>query len=177
MTDETSNLRLMTADIVSAYVGSRNHVQAAELPNLIQAVHSALATLAGAPEPEPVQAEPAVPIRKAVTPDAITCLSCGKKFKALKRHIRVDHDQTPAEYRALWGLPPTFPMVAPNYASARSALARAMGLGQGGRGAGTPGAQSPAAATLSSLRDASPPAADIVEVAPPKRRGRPPKAG
>ena len=176
MTDEPSNLRLMTADIVSAYVGSRNHVQAAELPNLIQAVHNALSALSGALEPEPVQAEPAVPIRKAVTPDAIICLSCGKKFKALKRHIRVDHEQTPAEYRAQWGLPPTFPMVAPNYASARSALARAMGLGQAGRGAGAPSAEPSAAASSLGSRDAPPPTSDVVEVAPPKRRGRPPKA-
>ena len=173
MTDESSNLRAMTADIVSAYVGSRNHVQAAELPNLIHSVHLALSGLAAGPEIEPAKAEPAVPVRKAVTPDAITCLSCGKTFKALKRHLRVDHDQSPAEYRAYWGLPPSFPMVAPNYASARSALARAMGLGQGGRGS-SPGLA--AAAPTPSMRDAAPPASDVVDVAPPKRRGRPPKA-
>ncbi|MBW3560184.1 MAG: MucR family transcriptional regulator [Proteobacteria bacterium] len=172
MTDPSSDFRAMTADIVSAYVGSRNHVQPAELPNLISAVHAALSGLAGGPEAEPTKLEPAVPIRKAVTPDAITCLACGKKFKALKRHLRVDHDQTPAEYRAQWGLPATFPMVAPNYASARSALARAMGLGQGGRD-GSPAAAGVAAG---SVRDAPPPAPDVVEVAPPKRRGRPPKA-
>lgn len=172
MSDDQSNLRGMTADIVSAYVGSRNHIQAGELPGLIQSVHLALSGLSAAPKAEPVKAEPAVPIRRAVTPDAITCLSCGKTFKALKRHIRVDHDQTPAEYRAQWGLPADFPMVAPNYASARSALARAIGLGQGGRGA--PPAEDTPAAFIAG-RDAPPPAPDVFEVAPPKRRGRPPK--
>jgi predicted transcriptional regulator len=165
MTEDSFDLRLMTTDIVSAYVGSRNHVQAAELPSLIQAVYAALSALSGEPEPEPAQAEPAVPIRKAVTPDSITCLSCGKKFKALKRHIRVDHDQTPAEYRAQWGLPPTFPMVAPNYAASRSALAVAMGLGQGSRRDPAPNAPDQAAP----MPEIEKPAA--------KRRGRPPKAG
>jgi predicted transcriptional regulator len=170
MSDDLLDLRGMTADIVAAYVASRNHVQAGELPGLIQSVHMALAGLNAAPKVEAVKAEPAVPIRKAVTPDAIICLSCGKTFKALKRHIRVDHDQTPAEYRAHWGLPADFPMVAPNYASARSALARAIGLGQGGRAA-----PAEAAPTPPTMRDAPPPAPDVFEVAPPKRRGRPPK--
>ena len=175
MTDDP-RLAQMTAEIVSAYAGSRNHLQAAELPGLIHAVHGALAGLTAAPAAEPAKAEPAVPIRKAVTPDAITCLTCGKRFKALKRHIGVDHGQTPAEYRAQWGLPDTFPMVAPNYSSARSALARTMGLGQGGRGgqARDPDAATPPVPTAS-MRDGPPPASDLVEVAPPKRRGRPPK--
>lgn len=171
MTDQNPDIRAMTADIVSAYAGSRNHVGPAELPDLIRWVHAALSALATTAEPEPARAEPAVPIRKAVTPDAIVCLACGKRFKALKRHIRVDHDQTPAEYRAHWGLPADFPMVAPNYASARSALARAAGLGQGGRG-GQAAASPPSGVAE---RDAPPPVSDVVEVAPPKRRGRPPK--
>lgn len=166
MSDDLSDLRAMTADIVASYVASRNHVQASELANLIQSIHSALAGLAEVSEPKPAVAEPAVPIRKAVTPDAITCLSCGKRFKALKRHIRGDHGQTPQEYRAQWGLPPTFPMVAPNYAAARSALAVAMGLGQGGRvGNAVDGPGSTPAA-----------AAESTTPATPKRRGRPPKA-
>ncbi|MBW3558813.1 MAG: MucR family transcriptional regulator, partial [Proteobacteria bacterium] len=120
MDDDTPDLRLMTADIVAAYAGSRNHVSTADLPNLISSVHAALSGLGAPSVQEPVKAEPAVSIRKAVQPDAITCLACGKRFKSLRRHIENAHGQTPAEFRAHWALPATFPMVAPNYASARS---------------------------------------------------------
>lgn len=124
------DLRLMTADIVAAYVGSRNHVTATDLPNLIASVHAALSGLDAPVVEEIVKAGPAVPLRKAVQPDAITCLTCGKRFKSIKRHIQKDHQMSPPEYRAHWGLPEHSPMVAPNYSSARSALARAMGLGR-----------------------------------------------
>ena len=79
------------------------------------------------------EARPAVPIKKSVTPDFIICLEDGKKFKSLKRHLRTHYDLTPERYREKWGLPPDYPMVAPNYAVARSKLARQMGLGQRSR--------------------------------------------
>ena len=131
--DETSELLEMTADIVSAYVGN-NSVDAAALPGVIQSVHAALATVkAGGAEPEPEPQEPAVSIRKSITPDYLICLEDGRKFKSLKRHLRTKYDMSPEEYRAKWNLPKDYPMVAPNYAKARSELAKQMGLGQGGR--------------------------------------------
>jgi predicted transcriptional regulator len=87
--------------------------------------------------------EPAVPIKKSVTPDYIICLDDGKKFKSLKRHLRSVYDLTPDQYRAKWGLPPTYPMVAPNYAAARSELAKRMGLGQQRRQSGQAEASAP----------------------------------
>ena len=131
--DEMSASIEMTADIVSAYVAN-NSVDAADLPGLIQSVHLALAQIAsGAIEAEPEPQEPAVPIRKSITPDFLICLEDGRKFKSLKRHLRTKYNMSPEEYRAKWGLPKDYPMVAPNYAKARSELAKQMGLGQGGR--------------------------------------------
>ncbi len=131
--DEKSEVMEMTADIVSAYVGN-NSVSAAELPNLIQSVHRALSGITGAPEaPEVVPKEPAVPVRRSITPDHLVCLEDGRKFKSLKRHLRTKYNLSPEDYRAKWGLPKDYPMVAPNYAKARSELAKQMGLGQGGR--------------------------------------------
>ncbi|MBB4303793.1 putative transcriptional regulator [Rhodobium orientis] len=125
-----SNLIDLTADIVSAYV-SNNAVASADLPGLISEVYSALQKTTGeAAEPEPEPLKPAVPYKKSVTPDYIICLEDGKKFKSLKRHLRTHYDMTPEEYREKWNLPPDYPMVAPNYAAARSALAKKMGLGQ-----------------------------------------------
>ena len=120
----------LSADIVSAYV-SNNSVPAADLPSLLHSVYAALTQTAPGKTQEP-QAEltPAVPIKKSVTPDAIICLEDGKKFKSLKRHLRTAYDMTPEQYRAKWNLPADYPMVAPNYAKARSELARTMGLGQ-----------------------------------------------
>src|SRR5918998_781990 len=126
----------LTADIVSAYV-SNNKVGSGELGKLIEEVHSALQkapTAQANPEPEP--REPAVSIRRSVTPDYIVCLEDGKKFKSLKRHLQGEHGLTPDEYRAKWGLARDYPMVAPNYARARSDLAKSMGLGRKA-GAGT----------------------------------------
>jgi predicted transcriptional regulator len=120
----------LTADIVAAYVGN-NAVPTAELPNLISDVYHALANaMAGTKEKDLVEEKPAVPVRRSVTPDAVICLEDGKKFKSLKRHLRTHHNMTPEEYREKWGLGTDYPMVAPNYAEARSSLAKKMGLGQ-----------------------------------------------
>ncbi len=115
--DEKSEVIEMTADIVSAYVGN-NSVSAADLPALIQSVHRALSGISsGAEAAEAAPKEPAD----------------GRKFKSLKRHLRTKYNMSPEEYRSKWGLPKDYPMVAPNYAKARSDLAKQMGLGQGGR--------------------------------------------
>jgi len=131
--DEKSEVIEMTADIVSAYVGN-NAVTAADLPGLIQSVHRALTGISsGVETAEVAPKEPAVPIRRSITPDFLVCLEDGRKFKSLKRHLRTKYNMSPEEYRAKWGLPKDYPMVAPNYAKARSDLAKQMGLGQGGR--------------------------------------------
>ena len=130
-TDET-DLRELTADVVSAYV-SNNSVPMAELPALIAEVHRALGSTEGSSEPQGASAErpkPAVPIKRSITPDHIICLEDGKQFKSLKRHLSSRYGMTPEEYRARWNLPADYPMVAPNYAAARSKLARQMGLGR-----------------------------------------------
>jgi predicted transcriptional regulator len=131
--DEKSEIIEMTADIVSAYVGN-NSVATGDLPALIQGVHRALAGVTTSSEPaEAAPKEPAVPVRKSITPDFLICLEDGRKFKSLKRHLRTKYNMSPEEYRSKWGLPKDYPMVAPNYAKARSDLAKQMGLGQGGR--------------------------------------------
>jgi len=132
--ENKSELVEFAADIVAAYVGN-NSVPATELPSLINDVIRALngAVSAGG-EAAIEEVRPAVPIKKSVTPDYIICLEDGKKFKSLKRHLRTHYDLTPERYREKWGLPPDYPMVAPNYAVARSKLARQMGLGQRPRG-------------------------------------------
>lgn len=124
----------MAADIVSAYV-TANTVAAQDLPALIRTVHAALAEVAGgAPAAKETAQEPAIAIKKSVTPDYIICLEDGKKFKSLKRHLRTRYSMTPDEYRAKWNLPHDYPMVAPNYAKERSNLAKRMGLGHARRG-------------------------------------------
>jgi predicted transcriptional regulator len=127
---ETKNdLVEMAADIVSAYV-SANQVPPQDLPGLIRTVYSALHEVAeAAPGTQETAQEPAIPVKKSVTPDFIICLEDGKKFKSLKRHLRTRYAMTPDEYRAKWGLPHDYPMVAPNYAKERSNLAKRMGLG------------------------------------------------
>ena len=131
--EEKPELLEMTADIVSAYV-SNNTVSADTVPTLIAQIHAALSGVSEAPvEAEPEPQEPAVPVRKSITPDFLICLEDGRKFKSLKRHLRTKYNLSPEEYRAKWGLPKDYPMVAPNYAKARSELAKQMGLGQGGR--------------------------------------------
>lgn len=123
----------LTADITAAYVGN-NSVPPSELTSLIRGVFGALSGI-GDPPAEAVSAPPtpAVAVRKSVTEDYLICLEDGRKFKSLKRHLRSKYNLTPDEYRAKWGLPKTYPMVAPAYAAARSALAKQMGLGSGGR--------------------------------------------
>jgi predicted transcriptional regulator len=124
------NLLGMVSDIVSAYV-AHNSVPVAELPKLIERVHSTLAEIEGNGGGEAKsELKPAVPVRKSVTDDHIVCLEDGKKFKSLKRHLRTRYDMSPDEYREKWSLPAEYPMVAPNYARQRSDLARKMGLGQ-----------------------------------------------
>jgi predicted transcriptional regulator len=115
---------------VSAYV-SNNTVAATEISLLISQVHSALLRVSngqGETGGEPIK--PAIAVKKSITPDYIICLEDGKKFKSLKRHLRTQYNMTPEHYREKWGLPPDYPMVAPNYAEARSQLAKQMGLGQ-----------------------------------------------
>ena len=120
----------MVSDIVSAYV-AHNPVPVADLPKLIEKVHSTLVEIDGSGHAEEKpELRPAVPVRKSVTDDHIVCLEDGKKFKSLKRHLRTRYDMSPDEYREKWGLPADYPMVAPNYAKQRSDLARKMGLGQ-----------------------------------------------
>jgi predicted transcriptional regulator len=128
---ESPDLVGLTAQIVSAYV-AKNAVAAGELAGLIGEVHVALARAAGgvaAEEPQTDELRPAVPIKKSVTDEYIICLEDGKRFKSLKRHLRTHYKLSPDQYRAKWKLPPTYPMVAPNYAAARSQLAKKMGLG------------------------------------------------
>lgn len=118
----------LTSDIVAAHV-SNNSVAVSDLPLLIQNVYGALSGLrseAAPPQPKP---EPAVSIRSSIKPDHIVCLEDGKKLKMLKRHLMTHYQMTPDEYRAKWGLPADYPMVAPNYADQRRALAKKIGLG------------------------------------------------
>jgi predicted transcriptional regulator len=131
--EERADVIEMTADIVSAYVGA-NTVSAADLPSLIQSVHRALAGMSGeAQVAEAAPQEPAVSLKRSITPEFLICLEDGRKFKSLKRHLRTKYNMSPEDYRAKWGLAKDYPMVAPNYAKARSDLAKQMGLGQGGR--------------------------------------------
>lgn len=128
-TVEHGELLALTSDIVAAHV-SNNPVPLSELPGLIQTVYGTLTGLSQ-PEAEPVvELKPAVPIKKSITDDFIICLEDGKKLKMLKRHLKTAFDLTPEEYRAKWGLAHDYPMVAPNYAKKRQALAKKIGLGR-----------------------------------------------
>jgi predicted transcriptional regulator len=129
MTDSVNAVEL-AAEIVSAYV-SNNSVPAADLATLLNDVHSAILRVSGGPVAAPTEpAKPAVAPKKSVTDEYIICLEDGRKFKSLKRHIRTKYNLSPEQYREKWGLPADYPMVAPNYAKARSNLAKQMGLGQ-----------------------------------------------
>jgi predicted transcriptional regulator len=122
----------LTVDIVSAYV-SNNPVPPGELAQLITRIHGALTQIASGQVESKASAaplQPAISVKKSVTADHIVCLEDGRTFKSLKRHLRAKYDMSPEQYRAKWGLPPDYPMVAPNYAKARSDLAKAIGLGQ-----------------------------------------------
>jgi len=122
-----SDLLALTTEIVAAHVGN-NTVAVNDLPQLIQEVFKTLATVGNAPVSGD-RPQPAVPVKKSVNPDYIVCLEDGKKLKMLKRHLKTAYNTTPEEYRERWGLPADYPMVAPNYAKHRSALAKKIGLG------------------------------------------------
>ena len=134
-TPDNNDITSLTARIVAAYV-SHHQLPVSELPRLIQSVRDSLQRLTAPAEEAPAKEElrPAVAIKKSVTPDYIVCLEDGKKLKMLKRHLMSSYGITPDEYRAKWGLPSDYPMVAPNYAKARSDLALQLGLGKGGAG-------------------------------------------
>jgi predicted transcriptional regulator len=131
MNDTTGkNFIDLTANIVSAYV-SNNPTPASDIPALIGQIHAALLRVSTGRTELPLEpAKPAVPVKKSMTADYLICLEDGKRFKSLKRHLRTQYGMTPEQYRDKWGLAPDYPMVAPNYAVARSQLAKKMGLGQ-----------------------------------------------
>ena len=139
MTGQTPahELLSLTTTIVSAHVGN-NSVAVSDLPPLITQVYKTLANVGVEEAPQPERPQPAVPIKKSVTPDYIICLEDGKQLKMLKRHLKTAYNMSPEEYRERWGLNPDYPMVAPNYAAQRSHLAKEIGLGtrarRGGRG-------------------------------------------
>ena len=118
----------LTADIVAAHV-SNNSVAVNDLPQLISNVHGALSTLTGASAAPEIRQEPKVPVRSSIKPDYIVCLEDGKRLKMLKRHLMTHYQMTPDQYRQKWGLNTDYPMVAPNYAVQRRALAKSIGLG------------------------------------------------
>ena len=118
----------LTADIVAAHV-SNNSVAVNDLPTLIQNVHQALTGISASRQSAEEKPEPKVSIRSSIKTDYIVCLECGKKQKMLKRHLMTNHEMTPSEYRQKWGLSADYPMVAPNYAEQRRALAKSIGLG------------------------------------------------
>jgi len=154
---ESFNPIELTADIVAAFVAN-NALPIADLSSLIQSVHAALTQLASGPaisEPLVEKKEPAVSIRKSITPDYLFCLDDGKKFKSLRRHLST-LGMTPDQYRAKWSLPSDYPMVAPNYGAARSEMAKRSGFGQ-------------------KRKNAAP--RQEVSTDEPRKRGRPAKAG
>jgi predicted transcriptional regulator len=129
-TTGNSNFIELTAEIVSAFVRN-NSVAPGDIPGLINQVHSALLRVSSGGKEQPSEPlKPAVSLKKSITPDYLVCLEDGKKFKSLKRHLRTQYNMTPEQYREKWSLPADYPMVAPNYAAARSKLAKDMGLGQ-----------------------------------------------
>lgn len=151
MTEENTkpeaDLIELTTDIVAAYV-SNNPVPAGELPRLIAEIHAAITGVAAGAVPQQAEEKlvPAISVRKSVTPDFMICLEDGKKFKSLKRHLATHHGLTPDEYRQKWNLPADYPMVAPTYSAARSAMAKSFGLGR--KPAPAPEPAKPAAKTI-----------------------------
>ena len=122
------DLLVFTSGVVAAYV-SNNSISTSDLPELIQSVYGKLSSLGAPAEPE-VKQDPAIPIKRSVKKDAITCLECGRDQKMLKRHLATAHGLTPEEYRAKWRLPHDYPLVAPDYAEKRRSLAKQIGLGR-----------------------------------------------
>jgi len=131
LNENQSNKELLeyTTEIVAAHV-SNNSVTVPDLPTLIHQVYKTLASVESSSF-VPKRPQPAVPIKKSVTDDYIVCLEDGMKLKTLKRHLKVSFNMEPEEYRARWGLPPDYPMVAPSDAARRSALAKKIGFGKG----------------------------------------------
>jgi predicted transcriptional regulator len=127
-TQEATDLLELTTEIVSSHVAN-NSVAVQDLPDLIRQVYGTLSTIEQAPAAQADRPQPAVPVKKSVTPDFIICLEDGRKLKMLKRHLKTAYNMTPEEYRERWGLPADYPMVAPNYARQRSNLAKKIGLG------------------------------------------------
>jgi predicted transcriptional regulator len=126
----SNDLLRMSVEIVSAYV-SNNSIAATQVPDVINTVYGALTSINGQTVTESAEAQkPAISVRRSVNPDHIVCLEDGKKLKMLKRHLRAAYGMSPDEYRAKWGLPSDYPMVAPNYAQQRSAFAKQIGLGR-----------------------------------------------
>lgn len=167
MTDErNSQLLHLTADIVTAHV-SHNSVAAADVPAVIETIYATLAQLGAKQPAEETPLEPAVSIRASVKQDYIVCLEDGKKLKMLKRHLMAHYNMTPAEYRAKWNLPASYPMVAPAYAEARRSIARASGLGR------KPGAKAKPAAAEAEAPRAAGKAAAPKKVAAPKAPAKP----
>lgn len=164
-----SDLVSLSVELVSAYV-TNNTVTASELPKLLSDIHGVLRAMNAGIGQEPAEEKlvPAVPVKKSVSPDSIICLEDGKAFKSLKRHLQTRYGLTPRQYREKWNLPADYPMVAPNYAAARSALAKAAGLGQ------LRAAKASTADRGSSEIQAPEPTP--TDQAAPKRRGRPAKA-
>ena len=162
---ETAETVALATDIIAAFV-SNNKVAATELPGVIQQVYKALDDVANGAKPQEASAPltPAVPVKKSITPDHLISLEDGQKYKSLKRHLST-RGMTPDEYRSKWGLPRDYPMVAANYSAQRSQLAKALGLGQGGRTA----APEPEPAPPPAPEVAPEPAA---EAAPARRRRR-----
>ena len=154
------SLTELTADIISAFV-SNNSVRPADLPGMISEVHAALSALQSGPTAEPLELaepqRPAVPIKKSITPDYLISLEDGKHYRTLKRHLS-GLGMSPVEYRAKWGLPKEYPMVAPTYAAKRSELAKQIGLGR-----------KPSVKAVAPTPEQEP-------AAEPKKRGRKPKA-
>jgi predicted transcriptional regulator len=153
---ENQQIVELVADIVSAHVAN-NTVSVGDVPTLIEKVHSALASLTSAPAPEQTEKVPAVSVRASIKPEYLVCMECGRKQKTLKRHLQAAHGMTPDQYRTDFGLPRDYPMVAPKYSEHRRSLAHASGLGRK-KGSRAPARPAPAGE------------------APPKRRGRKPRA-
>ncbi len=131
--NSSNELLVLTTEIVSAHVAN-NTVSLADLPQLIQQVYGTLAGIGGASASVGARPQPAVAVKKSVTPDFIICLEDGRKLKMLKRHLKTAYNMTPEDYRERWQLPADYPMVAPNYAKQRSSLAKKIGLGTKPRG-------------------------------------------
>lgn len=138
MTEESTPQEILslTTQIVAAHVAN-NTVAVNDLPQLIEQVYRTLSTVGNEAPPPVERPQPAVPIKKSVTAEYIVCLEDGKQLKMLKRHLKTAYNMTPEEYRERWGLPPDYPMVAPNYARQRSKLAKEIGLGTRARRVGT----------------------------------------